>query len=170
MSNKVILKYLDETGDYKEVVLNSAEETEIPLGAGDDETWEKELVSIGGVPEVKGDICYKKVRRGPIRVTVPYPCAFTRTSIHKLVLRVSYPRDVEGAVKDAIIQCATEGAIAAAAAAIALFSTPATAAVALEAGLTAFKEKFTDCIGPELISKVSYTIDHDASSGEWQQV
>lgn len=170
MEEKVILKYLGEDGELKEVVLNSKEEQELPLGADGDETWEQELVSIDGIPEIKMEVCTRRVGRGPLAVNVPYPCAYTRSSKQKLTLKVFYPGDVEKAVKDSIIECAKQGAIVGAAAAIPLFATPATAAVAIQTGLVAFKEKFIDCIGPELLNKVSYDIVHESTSGDWRRM
>ncbi|PGV81985.1 hypothetical protein [Bacillus thuringiensis] len=170
MEEKIILRYFGENGEMKEVELNSKENQELPLGAPGDETWEQELVSINGVPEVKMEVCYKRVGSGAFAVKVPYPCAYTRTSKQRLVLKVFYPGDVEKAVKDSIIECAKQGAIVGAAAAIPLFSTPATAVVAIQTGLVAFKEKFINCIGPELLNKVSYDIVHDSTSSDWHRV
>ncbi|MGE7988565.1 hypothetical protein [Lysinibacillus fusiformis] len=171
MENKIILRYLDKDGGVKEIELTSMDDRGVSFGGSGDDVWEKELVSISGIPEFKAETCYKTIGSGRFKTKIPYPCMYTRLSKHSLTLKVYYPKDIEKAVIDSIVKCAEDGAITAAATVLPLFSTPASAAVAIQAGLEAFRAKFVDCIGPELVSKVSYDIEHDQhAEGDWRGV
>jgi hypothetical protein len=170
--NSGVIKYLTVNGDYATLEFEPAQDqTEDMRALTDKEVWTKELVSVSGVPEVKVETCYKRVRiPGDGKVNVPYPCAYTRTSKHWLELKVYYPSDIEQTVKDTIINCALEAAIYAAGIVAASVVAPELIPAAIPAAKAAFAASFTKCLSEEISKTVDYEITHESESGEWKRV
>ncbi len=171
------IKYLNAQGEYSTLEIDS---DDVSLEDDNDGTlsiasakkeWSKTIASVGGIPELKMETCYKKIRiPGNGKIKVPYPCAYTRTGTHKLVLKVLYPDDLQEAAVNILIDCAQKAAVYAAMIIAPSIINPASIPAAIAAAQTAFVEKFKSCVSDEIFNSVSYSIVHEQESGPWHRV
>ncbi|WP_172371954.1 hypothetical protein [Sporosarcina jiandibaonis] len=167
--NPIEVRYLTSNDEY-ELVEFISEEPDTARIQADKEVWKKELVSVSGVPEIKMEICHRRVRIFGESFDAPYPCAYTRSSKHWLELRVSYPADIAQDAKDKIIKCALEGAVYAAGIIAVSVVAPEAIPAIIPAAKAAFVLKFTDCLEEEIRNTVDIDITHESESGEWSLV
>lgn len=173
------VKYLTESDEYATLefvsgdsgpITENAVLTDSPVTteASEKKVWKKTLVSVSGVPEVKAETCYQRVRI-PFdgNMNVPYPCIKTRTSKHWIELKVFYPSDLQQDVVDTIVKCATTAAAYAAAVIAASVIAPQFIAAALPTAQGLFVEKFKSCVSEEAFKAVNFTITHEQESGDW---
>ena len=169
------IRYLNHNGEYSILEIEPNDSHGGPdivfHEASQKKEWTKTLASVSGVPEVKMETCNKKVKiPGDGSINVPYPCAYTRTGTHKVVLKIMYPADLQEAAVNIMIDCAEKAAAYAAMIIAPSIVDPATIPAALAAAQTAFVEKFKSCVSEEVLNSVTYSIEHEQESGEWSRV
>ncbi|QOH64877.1 hypothetical protein DKG78_01135 [Bacillus amyloliquefaciens] len=179
------VKYLSDNGEFKTLEISNlpsspangalavAPETAIPADfsaeeASEKKVWKTDLVSVSGVPEIKEQTCYKRVRiPGDGNMNVPYPCPCTRTGRHWIELKVFYPSDLAGDVIDNIIKCAKEAAIYAAGIIAVGCIAPELLPPAVPTAQALFTDKFKNCLIEETFKLVDYSVSYEHESGDW---
>ncbi len=167
----VEIKYLTQNGEYTTLEFDATKVEDTVEIASEKKEWSTTLVSVSGVPEFKMETCYERVRI-PLdgSTKVPYPCAYTRTGTHKIVLKLLYPSDLAEEAQNILIQCAKDAAVYTAAIIVASVLVPSTIPAAIPTAQGLFVEKFKSCVSEEAFNSVTYTITHEQESGDWKRV